>query len=131
MARKPRGKGMRTAYLKAFSARYINTGSSPNPIMMHEWYQRQRDAMITDLKVVQGTFQKQEELDKKSSDKINKVCLRAGKRMRIWYCFAGTQHFFVDQDLVLNKERRSIIYPTREIAYTAFQREQICWINTK
>lgn len=133
MAKRPRRKGMRTAYLVSYSAAYINTGRTPNSIHMEEWRQRQQDACSDPFHVGPGTFQLKQETTWSGVrfagfEKVSKVCIIAGKRTRRWHCFTGPYHFFFEEDLLLKTEQRSIVYPSKTIAFAALDRGAIVWV---
>lgn len=135
MAKSPRRKGMRTAYLKSYSARYISTGTAPNPMYMDEWYDRQKNGRSNPLHVGPGTHKQMEEekpwqgVRFQGIERFNGVCIQSGKVVRRWYYFSGQRHFFIEQDLILEKEKRSIVYPSKSIAFGAHTRDSICWIE--
>lgn len=134
MARRHQSKGMRKAYLKCHSAAYVNTGKTPNPIAMHEWKQRQTDAFSNPLHLGPGTYKQQEEkpwqgVRFQGIERFHAVCIRSGSRVRRWHYFEGQRHFFIEQDLLLKSEKRSIVYPNKDIAFRAHTRESICWIE--
>lgn len=131
--KKPRRKGMRTAYLRSHSAAYINTGRTPNPIHMDEWRQRQKDAASDPFHVGPGIFAptktiKFEGVRFEGIDQFHKVCILEGKRVKRWLLFQGLQFLFIETDAVLKQEKRSIVYPDRDSAYAAHDRERICWV---
>lgn len=60
----------------------------------------------------------------------NAVCIREGKRLRVWMCFSGDRFFFIEINAYARVMSRSIIYKGRERAEQVFRDASTTWEKT-
>lgn len=138
--RNAKRKGMRRAYLKAYSSSFISTGRGPNTEVIKEYAQRARyvDQYLVKLfgldKPSTNNIPRQDAV--KSLERLleetppeRHVCLKhmPSEKIFLFYNGTGTQYFFIK--CVFSVFLKSIIYSDRDTAMQRYTQGRVVWIE--
>lgn len=148
---KPRQRGMRKAYLKRFSAEYINTGQQmdkgnrgyeiarslphaatksigqPLPVTKGYVIDFERKSDIPRVEVLkqiwQGKF-------RQGTNHVISLCIQESNLVSLKLILCSEQIFFLKHDKMRKNISRSIMYPSKERAMMACRQNRVCFIET-
>lgn len=156
MAKGSKRKGMRQAYLKRFSGAYINTGQSVDTSRIiasgsymfkygarakagapFEEIPHPRIGLGSDKdpkRAIEERLKEQQQLMQspylQRLHTFNFIYIYKANMSALRMYFAGSEFFFVEEEKLTNKIRRSIVYGSREIAMLRYKMKKITWVET-
>ena len=156
MAKRAKRRGMRKAYLKRFSAEYINTGRGPSSLdksgvqarctYLFRYGEHSNASQpfidapnprigLDDPKLaIERRLEEQQKLMQgpylQRLHTFNYVYMYKGKHSWVRMYFSGNEAFFVASNDVAKIMKRSIIYDGRSIAAFRYKKNRVTWVET-